>query len=666
MFAVTIFLSAFLLFQVQPMMGRYILPWFGGTPSVWSICLLFFQAALLCGYAYAHAIGSWKHGRFVHMGALAVSLALLPIIPDTATWKPEDADNPSGRILLLLTAVIGGPYFLLSATAPLLQRWYKGDSPYRLYALSNAGSLLALLSYPIVFEPVLRLRTQGWMWSGAYAAFALLCAANAWNVRTAPKPAHEEAPHPAPMTILYWLGLAATGTALLIGTTNLVTQDIAVSPFLWIAPLAIYLLTFILAFEHDRWYNRPLFAILTGVLASTGIAMMAASIAIDLWLQLAGYLTALFTACMVCHGELGRARPAARHLTLFYLTIAAGGVIGGVFVALLAPRLFTEFTEYPIAMAAACALGLIGWFRDGAYQEWAAGSIRVRIPLMALLFGAVIAAYAAFTIAKPGYQEVARDFYGILRVADYDDGYGEYRQMSHGRTKHGSEFLEGPLAGLPVSYYGPTSGVALTMTVLGDEAQRIGVIGLGTGTMAGWARPGGSIRFYEIDPEVERMARQWFTFLPQSRATVEVVHGDARVQMERELAEGRRNDYDLIVLDAFSSDAIPIHLLTAESADLYKQRLAPNGKMLVHISNRALDLEPVVRGMAQHLGFGIGNLMSSGKVETGEEYSRWLLLTADERFMQDPRIAAFLSGWSDDPPLLWSDDFASLWHVLRW
>lgn len=675
--AATVFLSAFLLFQVQPMMGRYVLPWFGGTPAVWSVCLLFFQGALLGGYAYAHLLGSLRNARLqtaIHAALLAASLLLLPVAPSGADWKPDSPEDPSLRILLLLAMTVGGPYLLLAATAPLVQRWFHlsqpGGSPWRLYAFSNAGSLLALLSYPVAMEPLLRLQTQSYVWAGLYVLFAVLCVACGAILHPAPRIQAESPDHtggrPSIVAMFYWLGLSACGSAVLLATSNLITQDIAGAPLLWIAPLSIYLITFVLTFESGRWYRRMAFALLAGVCASAGIAVSAAMVAIDLWIQLGAYLAVLFVTCMLCHGELSLARPEPRYLTLFYLCVSAGGVLGGAFVALIAPGLFSEFTEYPLALGLACLLGMAGWFRDGALALWSRGELAVRVPMMALLFGGLISLLSAVLLSRQGYLEVSRSFYGILRVAEHDDGFGRYRQLSHGRVKHGSQFLEGELAARPVSYYGSLSGVAVVMNALEPAPRRIAVVGLGAGTMAAWSRAVDSITFYEINPDVERIARKWFSYLSGSPAAVRVALGDARIQMEREAAQGARHDYDLIVVDAFSGDAIPIHLLTAEAGQVYAERLAPRGKILMHISNLSLSLEPVVRALAARLGLRAAQLLSSGDVSRGEDASRWILLTADEAFLAQPQLRSYVSGWSTEPPLLWTDDFASLWHVLRW
>ncbi|MEO8099912.1 MAG: fused MFS/spermidine synthase [Acidobacteriota bacterium] len=679
-FPLTIFLSAFLLFQVQPLMGRYILPWFGGTPAVWSVCLLFFQCILLAGYGYAHWVGSLKSKTTqttVHLTLLLASLLLLPVAPDAARWKPAGADHPEWRILLLLLATVGGPYFLLSSTTPLLQRWHtlaKGSGAgWRLYALSNFGSFLALFSYPFLMEPYARLRTQSWIWSGLYVGFVAICATTAWKVRSlaTETPTEEIAASgekPAASTVAFWLALAATASTLLLATTNLITQDIAVAPFLWILPLSVYLLSFILTFESDRWYKRLPFAILTGLAVPVAVITASAGVVyLPLWGQAAVYLVALFITCMLCHGELAAARPAARYLTRFYLMVSAGGVAGGVFVALLAPVLFRQFTEYPMALVGTCVLGMVAWFRAGAWAEWTKENFRVRIPLMALLFGALGAiALAVLPSVGRTARDIERNFFGILWVVDRTDQGGDYRQLTHGRIKHGSQYLSGPLHSQPTSYFGPRSGVGVVMHALDQPARNIAIIGLGAGTMAAWGRDGDAMRFYEINPDDEPVARKWFTYLSDSKAKVDVALGDARVVLERELAEGHRNDYDIIVVDAFSSDAIPVHLLTAECADIYRQRLKPDGVLMLHISNLNLNLEPVVRGLAAHLGWTPFHFLSSGYPPAGEDGSNWVLVSPDPQWAKRAKLDTLVSGWTKAPPLLWTDDFSSLWHVLIW
>lgn len=660
------------------MIGRYILPWFGGGPAVWTSCLLFFQACLLAGYAYAHWLGSLPNLRVqagVHIGLLVVSLAFLPLHPNAALWKPDSAADPSGRILLLLAVTVGGPYLLLSATAPLLQRWFTignpGQSPWRFYALSNFGSFLALLSYPFLFEPLLRLRSQGSIWTGLYLIFALLCGFTAWrlpSLRSAASRANNEdasAPRPAAGIILFWLGLSACASILLVATTNQISQDIAVSPFLWVATLAIYLLTFVLAFESDRFYRRTLFAIAAGLFAPVACALPTLSIGLALRSQLVVYLIALFITCMICQGELARSRPSPRYLTTFYLTIAAGGAIGGVFVALIAPRIFTEFNEYQIGLGGACLLGFMGWLRTGALAEWTSGRFAVRLPLMALLIGGVTAIAATVATGKQGTVVSARNFYGMLRVTAREDNNGPFRELQHGRTRHGFQYLQASRRDWPTSYYGPHSGIAIALQALDKPNRRIGVVGLGTGTLAAWGRQGDSFRFYEINPDVEQIARTWFSFLGDSKAQNSVVLGDARVQLQQELTAGSSRDFDLIAVDAFSSDSIPIHLLTAECADIYRRRLAPGGVLALHISNRALNLDPVARGMARYLGWQAVEVISKDDPATGESSSTWVLMTSDRDFLERAGLSQQISEWSNRAPITWTDDFASLWHVLK-
>lgn len=662
------------------MMGRFVLPWFGGGPAVWTNCLLFFQTVLLAGYAYAHWLGSRVSVRFqavTHSVVLALSLLFLPIGPHADYWKPASSDDPSGRILFLLLATVGGPYLTLSASAPLLQRWFTlgaaEKSPWRLYALSNFGSFLALLSYPFLIEPYLRLHMQAWIWSGLYVVFAALCAWTAWRVprSAAASPASDSGTPPPTITdVLFWIGLAACGSTLLLATTNQISQEIAVNPFLWVAPLSVYLLTFVVSFEKESWYRRGPFAVAVGIAAPAGCAILIAATALSLGGQLIAYLVVLFVACMVCHGELVRSRPDPRHLTAFYLSIAGGGALGGVFVALIAPHIFTEFSEYPLGLAAACVLGFVGWLRTGAMAQWTSRNFAVRIPLMALLLGGLTSIWASLTYGDQPALASKRNFYGILRVTAHNDDGGLRRELRHGRILHGSQFVSGPKHDLATTYYGPHSGAALVLNALEKPARRIAVVGLGTGTLAAWGRPGDVIRFYEINADVERMARTWFTFLADSKARTEVVLGDARVQLERELAAGQSHDFDVIAVDAFSSDAIPMHLLTAECADVYRQRLAPDGVLLLHISNLVLNLEPVARGLAARLGWTPVLLVSADDPENAESSATWVLLTPNPGSMKSTEIAEqravrWVHVTGGPTVITWTDDFASLWPVLK-
>ena len=670
----TVFLSAFLLFQVQPIIGRYILPWFGGGPAVWSTCLLFFQVALLAGYAYAHWIASRPNPRVqavAHTVLLALSLLFLPISP-AVIWKPATPGDPVGRILLLLLATVGGPYIMLAATGPLLQRWFSlsrpGESPYRLYSLSNMGSFLALLSYPVVAEPLFRLRTQSFIWTALYVIFVAICAITAWRSGGSAAPAiAPSASRPSLWTILLWLAFSACGSTLLMATTNQMCQEIAVIPFLWIVPLAIYLLTFVLCFENDRWYRRIVFAVLAGILAPASCALISAGLAIHLWVHLCVYPATLFVLCMLCHGELARVRPAPAHLTLFYLMVASGGALGGVFVVLIAPRVFDTYLEYPIGMAAACLLGFVVWVKSGALRQWTSANFRVRVPLAALLLGGITAIVTTVMFGQQSALASWRDFYGILRVSQKVDINGPLRQLMHGRIRHGFQYLTVGKRDWPTTYYGPHSGIGLVLQNYHPPNRRVGIIGLGTGTIAAYGRPGDVFRFYDVNPDVATIAQGWFSFLKDSRAQIRIVLGDARIQLERELAAGHPQHFDVLAVDAFSSDAIPIHLLTAECADLYRRHLKADGVIALHTSNRSLDLQPVARGMAEHLGWQALFINSDDDANIGESSSDWIIVTNNQAVLDAPALASEDTQWDNPkaPPLVWTDDFSSLWRVLK-
>lgn len=656
-FYATVFLSAFLLFQVQPMIARKLLPEFGGTPAVWTTCLLFFQVVLLAGYTYAHFLRS----QWLHAALLAYSLAPLAIDVD---WGPMTRGDPVANILAFLTITVGAPYFMLSSTAPLIQRWsvaaHPGEPPWRLYALSNFGSFLALLSYPFLVEPYVRLGTQLGTWLGLYIGFIVICGYTAIKApaKITGEPLARFGPRPAFRTILLWLALSAAASVILLATTNEISQEIAVNPFLWVVPLSLYLLTFVLTFESDRWYKPGFYAGFAGLFAAIACAVSAAANAVPVLWQLGVYLAALFFACMLCNGELVRARPAPRYLTAFYLAIAGGGALGGVFAALIAPRMFSEFSEFPIGLGGACLLGVITWLNREGLTVWK--KFDARIPFAALLLGASTAGADLSMTGGQGSLASFRNFYGILRVSQESDQNGVFRELTHGRIDHGFQYQAAAFRDWPTSYYGPHSGVALALSAI-PSPRRIAVVGLGTGTIALWGRPGDTVVFYEINPEVIGIANTWFSFLRDSRAHIETRLGDARVQLTAELTRGESHDYDVIAVDAFSSDSIPIHLLTAECAEIYRERLKPGGVLLLHITNRTLDLSPVARGVGEHLGWQAAQMSAPRHPETGESASLWAAIGADiSKFTAAP-------GWTAIPrrPLLWTDDFASLWPVLK-
>ncbi len=747
-YAITIFAGAFLLFQVQPLIGKFILPWFGGGPGVWTTCLLFFQTLLLGGYAYAHFSSTRlkpKTQAIVHLVLLALALAMLPITPGES-WKAHIGGNPVGHILLLLIVCVGLPYFVLSSTGPLMQQWFSraqpGVSPYRLYALSNVGSLLALLSYPFFFELKFSRQTQATMWAAGLGVFVLCCgycALRLWrsgNDATTPTAAENPEAESARATWsdkAMWLVLPALASALLLATTNKLCQEVAVVPFLWVLPLALYLLSFIICFDHARWYRRGLFVGLLAVASATLCELLSAGSEASMTLQIAGYTGAMFVACMVAHGELYRLKPPPRDLTAYYLFISAGGALGGFLVAIAAPAIFTEFRELQIgwfllwvvlavicirqqswtlvqgAGAGAIAItltmpllrsrlsggahygaGLLAFYRDHlwiisggliafivAVFDLRQRRMEVRwqprmggfITLLAAGLGAVfMMQWANSRDAK--VIRASRNFYGTLKVFDYspNDAEDHYRLLMHGATTHGLQFTNPEKALLPTSYYGEHSGIGLAFLHLPRTSGRhFGLVGLGTGTVAVYGKAGDSLRIYEINPAVEKLAHDPFTHIDRSPAKVDVVMGDARLSLEQEAAGGHSNEFDLLALDAFSSDAIPAHLLTKEAFEVYLKHLRPDGVIAVHISNRYIDLEPVVRALVQHFNLHMAVISDDYESEWWFYETTWILVTKNKALLTVPEIdeAADAPSKTPKPAVLWTDDQTSLYGILR-
>ncbi len=636
LFSAVILLSSFLLFQVEPMLGKILLPWFGGGAAVWTVCLLFFQCALVAGYGYA-AIARGKP----HAILLAASLLCLPLRP-----SPADLSGPSLGILLTLARTAGASYFLLSATSPLLQRWYTGGDPYRLYALSNFASLLALLTYPIFIEPWIPLRRQLDVWSGGYLGFAVLCAALAWAHRAAPRPVR-----PPLRFRASWFVLPACGSALLLATTNQMCQEVASLPFLWIAPLVLYLLSFIIVFDHPRWYQRRLYALLAAIAIPIACALYGTGGNLPLKAILAADAATLFVCLIILHGELAHAKPEPGLLGPFYLAIAIGGAIGGGMVALVCPRLFRSYAEFPLLLSATAMLALIAWYRSGDLS-------RLRdMPLLsrASVAGLVMAALIPFTVFDTGSRRVlaaSRNFFGVLRVTEAADAPGPRRMLTHGATTHGTQFLDSERRRYPTAYYGRTSGIGLALQSIRNHTRRplrVGVVGLGAGTLAAYGESGDLFRFYEINPAVISLARRYFTYLGDSAAQVNIVEGDARIRLREEAPQ----HFDLLAIDAFSSDSIPAHLLTAECSEIYRRHLAPDGRLLFHISNRSLNLEPVVRGLAGYLHCRSLRFDSAGDDALGTLSATWMELTPGK----PPPVHSAV--------ILWTDDFTSLWRLLK-
>jgi hypothetical protein len=683
-FQLTVGIGAFLLFLVQPMAARFLLPWFGGSPSVWSTCLLFFQTALLAGYVYAHLtkrLGLATQAR-VHVVLLLLAVATLPIIP-SPTWKPVDASDPIGRILLLLTATVGLPYVLLAATAPMVQNWYaragaasdvagKTYPVYWLYALSNLGSLLGLFAYPVAIERLLSIRAQSFFWSAGFVIFCGACtwaAAQIMHLHAAPPVSAED--HAAADRIrggdmVMWILLSCTGTGLLLAITNELCQDVAVVPLLWIVPLGAYLVTFILCFSgaYRRWFWMWV------LLAALGTAAYLAHRDEPrfAW-QVATLLVMLFSGCMVCHGEMVAIRPSPRHLTAFYLAIAAGGGGGGVAVAIVAPLVFTRLWEYQFFALLPFTLLLVSVLRDPRARlnrgYWRLGWL----PLTAALVACGVALLKPAPVEDAAEIARTRNFYGVLTVLEDPPRDNALRTLKNGRILHGAQFVDPKRRSEATSYYGEGSGVELAIDLnprrVAHEPLRIGVIGLGAGTIAALGTTGDTVRFYEINPAAVDFSRRYFTFLSDSRARVDIVQGDARLSLERELRspEGRRQ-YDVLAIDAFSGDAIPVHLLTREAFALYRDALRDDGVLAVHVSNRYLDLTPIVRGLAAEQGRQVLTIEATDDDVRALDSSTWMLVTANADFIETAKPYA-------DPPvpaaktIVWTDAFSSLLQVLK-
>ncbi|MBL8233995.1 MAG: fused MFS/spermidine synthase [Bryobacterales bacterium] len=643
-----VFLSAFLLFQMQPFLGRYILPWFGGSPAVWAACLLVFQTLLLAGYGYAH----WLPRIQMHWLLLAGSLAFLPLGPNAEIWKPVAITHPTPQVAWLLLATAGLPYFLLSSTGPLVQRWVHatGANPYRLYAYSNAGSLLGLLSYPFVLEPLLTLRMQGWLWSVLYVVYAGAIALYSRQHRQVPP---DEAARVPVRSFAGWMALSACGTALLMTATNQITQDIAISPFLWVLPLCLYLLTFLLTFDKEDNYQRIPYALRTAVLVPAACAATIVGLRLPLWVHLIAACGAMFSATMLCHGELAKSKPEPSKLTTFYLAMASGGALGSLMVAVVAPILTTSLAEYPIALAAACILALVSWRQAG----FTAGTFWFRAARTGLIFAAAIALLSMEGAELGQTIAASRNFFGVLRVT----GDSVKRTLKHGRITHGFQFLDNARKLQPTAYFGHDSGIGLAMRHMDRRPLRTGVIGLGVATIAAYGREGDTIRFYEINPDVERFARAYFTYLSSSRARTEVIIGDARIQLEREEAE----PYDILVIDAFSSDAIPAHLLTAEAAAVYRRRLKDDGLLVMHLTNQYLELPPLARGIAARLGWQAVRVRSAEDAERGTARSTWVVVTGNPAVLAAIAPSAVAWGDGDPAPTLWTDDSINLLKVVK-
>ncbi len=670
-FALSIFLSAFLLFQIQPMIGKFILPWFGGTPAVWSTAMLFFQVLLTGGYAYAYWLVKRKKQGWIHLTLLGITITLLtvlglgwpsPITP-SADMRPAVTNFPVFDIFLLLTVSVGLPYLVLAANGPLMQAWFSRIFPEqsyaRLYALSNFGSLLGLLAYPILIEPSLTLLQQGWAWACGFVVFAVIAGILSYRARNEAgvKTHASAAEKPSSSLRILWIILSGTASLFLLAVTNQVSQEVAVIPFLWIVPLAVYLISFILAFSDSRWYDRRVYALLFSLASLAMLWALTKADSLNVLVQIAIYNLLLFLACMICHGELYRLRPHADYLTSFYLMVSLGGAAGGIFVNLVAPFIFTGYWEFYLAWLLTAILLVVMLLPRFSGQV----NLQARAMSLSFLIGVLL-----LSLGLNQYENelfVERNFYGVIRVRERD---GKENSMIHGMTVHGVQYLDDRTH--PTTYYVEDSGVGLLLLNHPKRGQnmRVGVLGLGAGTLATYAQDGDVYRYYEINPVVVRLAEGeggYFTFLNDSKADTTVVLGDARISLEQEQPQ----NFDVLVLDTFSSDSIPVHLVTKEAFALYLKHLKPDGIIAAHISNRHLDLRPVFWQLAQEFGLDIVQVnrpASSGKDNFSSE---WILLTRNPALLEPPAIkshAISFDGYTTAIKL-WTDDYSNLFQILK-
>ena len=669
-FAGTIFTSAFSLFLVQPLIAKQILPWFGGSAAVWAICMVFFQIVLLAGYAYSDWLSRRLAPRWqvaVHVVLLAASLSFLPIIAQ-AHWKPTGSEDPTLLILGLLLATIGLPYFLLSTTGPLIQAWVAraviGTHVYRYFSLSNLASLIALISYPFLIEPNAALLGQAYGWSVAYAAFTVLCAGSGWyflhHIHNLPPAAHAKAHtpegdwDPTRTDYLMWLLPAMMGSWLLVAITNHITQNVAAIPFLWLLPLTLYLLTFVLCFESDRWYRRRVFLPLAAaILVVCAYGLQDGAIGVNIWRAIPLYSAAVFILCMFLHGELARQRPSPRHLTRFYLMVSLGGAAGGIIVGLIAPRVLPAYYELGIGFVVTSLFAATTFRKQRALSAAA----------VAIAAACGYFLYAQISSDFEDTRQLERNFYGTLLTVDVDKQsvHDKVRQLYHGSIKHGEQMLSAENRRKPTAYYGRSAGIGLAIANSNPDHKKVGVIGLGAGTLAVYGQPGDTYRMYEINPQVIELAKSEFTFMSDSPATIDTVLGDARLSMEREEPQ----NFDVLAVDAFSGDSIPVHMITAQAMDVYLRHMKPDGIIAFHITNRFLWLAPVVENICKQKGLSIA-LIHDENDSPELRNTDWVLVSRNPQMLEQEAIRGRATPIQGIPGLgVWTDDFNNLFEVLK-
>lgn len=663
-----IFLGAFLLFSVEPLVAKKILPWFGGSAAVWSTCLVFYQSALLLGYLYAQAVSRYLRPALqtaVHGVLLLACIALLPIGP-SARWKMQSPAHPMLLIFIALTASIGLPFLTLSATNPLLQAWLARQGhgrPYRLFALSNFASLAALMLYPSVIEPALDLRAQTAIWSTTFAGFAVLCLYAAWTAqksRAAGAELEAEAALSVPSGIsagaeLTWFVLAACGSMLLLAITNHLDENVAAVPLLWILPLGVYLLSFIVSFGTTLYRRSLWLRLLAFALGILGYSIYNIDVVEAIQITIPVFLAGLFLCCMFCHGELHQLRPPTANLTGFYVMIAAGGAAGAIFIGLVAPQIFAGIYELPVTLIFTGVVALV--------LTWGSG----RWPMRVLWFGVTGCMIAVCVANVRAYHEDAitlrRSFYGSLRVVQSPHaGPEQYRTLYHGTIQHGAEYLLPPRRSRPTTYYGPDSGIGIVLRESFDQPKRVGIVGLGVGTIASYGQHGDTYWFYEINRQVIEIAQTLFFYLRESAASVQIVEGDARLS----LAADKSAPFDVLALDAFSGDAIPVHLLTREAFQLYLQHLRPQGVLAFHISNNYLDLAPVVGQLAKEIGYQAVLVHNHGDLDNLILPADWVLVTRNPRVLDNAAVRVHMKPIAPRAGLRpWTDDYNNLIQIFR-
>ncbi len=672
LFGLGTLVGAFLLFQLELIVAKSILPWFGGSPAVWTTCMLFFQLTLLGGYAFAH----WSATRLSarrqsSLQLVVIALAIASFAVAALAWGSpltpgvvlRDAirEHPIAHIFVVLSVCVGLPFFLLSTTGPLLQHWFRaegqGESVYRLYALSNLGSLFGLISYPFLLEWSLTLHHQAWLWNALFLlyvpVYAILCR-RAGERNSEDGDVEAESSAVGARSPLLWIALAACGSAMLLATTNLLCEDVVVTPTLWVLPLCLYLLSFILCFDRPRWYRREIFYPLYAGAIGVALWIFNSGISVDLIRRTDAYLLILFVVCMVCHGELARSKPAASELTSFYLMVSLGGVLGGVLVTIVAPRIFSGYWEYHIALIICGALALWALLADRTAPLASHGSLKA-VAIAGALLVAGGAVYQSARAQTAGRLRL-RNFFGVKQVFEKDG----MRYLRNGGVDHGGQYVDPARRYEGTFYYTKHTAVGTLLTNYPKpegRGRRIGILGLGTGVLAVYGQPQDTMRFWEIDPQVIRLANgpdAKFSYLEDTKATFEVIEADGRLGLEQDKGPG----YDVLVVDVFAGDAIPIHIVTREAFELCMKRLSgPNAVLAFHISNRVLDLTSVMLGFSRTENVPVRFYMNYN--------SEWTVFSRNAAMLDLAGPDQHAYPWEQVPSVIWTDDFSSPIQVMR-